>query len=263
MAKVIPLFSSSKGNSYYIQGNDSAILIDAGRTCKQIENALLSNGLNMNNVVAVFVTHEHTDHCSGLRVLANRYLLPVFATKGTVEALYEQDRVDAKTDVRVIENRRVEIGEFIVEEIDTSHDARESCGYFITTPDDKKIALITDTGFILQDAREKACKSDLLIIESNHDIKMLDEGIYPFVLKKRIKSMLGHLSNEDCAKELPSFVEAGVKRIILAHLSEENNEPKKAIDEAVGKLLEAGFERDVDYIIEAAPVETNGKGMTC
>lgn len=261
MAKVIPLFSSSSGNSYFIKGNDKAILIDAGRSCKQIENALRSNNETMNDVVAIFVTHEHIDHCQGLRVLANRYDIPVYSTKGTYEALYEHEKVDNKTKMNIIE-QKVEISDFIVERIMTSHDSRESCGFFVTTPDKRKLSLVTDTGYILDDARNKAKQSNLLIIESNHDIKMLEEGPYPYVLKRRIKAMNGHLSNEDCAKELPSFVENGVNRIILAHLSKENNRPEMALKTSVEKLNEAGYTKDIDYTIDVAPIETNGKAVT-
>lgn len=261
MAKLLPLFSSSKGNSYYLSGNDRAILIDAGRNCKQIENALLANDLSMNNVEAIFVTHEHVDHCSAIKVLAKRYNLTVYGTQGTLEALFEQEKIDAKTKTEVIENEVV-VGDFLVKRVDTSHDARESCGYFITTPDLRKCSFVTDTGFLMQSAKEALKNSNAAVIESNHDVDMLKNGPYPFILRKRIMSATGHLSNVDCAIELPKFVESGLTRIVLSHLSEENNTPSIALSTAKKSLENAGFVNDVDYTLMVAPIETNGRYIT-
>ena len=260
MAKLVPLFSSSKGNSYYLQGNDSAILIDAGRSCKQIENALLINDLDMKNVRNVFITHEHSDHVGALKVLASRYDLTVYATKGTLEALYEQDKISAST--RCIEiTDKIETDDFKVERVDTSHDSRESCGFLITTPDNKKCAIVTDTGFLTQSAINAISCSKCAVIESNHDVDMLKSGGYPYILKKRILSMTGHLSNADCSKMLPKFVQSGANRLVLAHLSEENNTAKIAMDEAIKALLNSNMKRDIDFTLDIAPVETNKKSV--
>ncbi len=263
MAKLVPLFSSSKGNSYYIQSNDKALLIDAGRSCKQMELMMMRNGLSMKNVCGIFVTHEHIDHCAGLNVLAKRYMLPVYATKGTLEAMYDLGKIGDMIETHEINfDESVMIGGFEVLAVRTSHDARESCGFTILTPDERKISIITDTGIFKEDARLKAAGSDFLVIESNHDLKMLDEGPYPFVIKRRIRSANGHLSNDDCAKELPFFVRTGVKRILLAHLSEENNTKTAALRCAVSELDEKGYVNDVDYMIDAAPVESIGKSYS-
>lgn len=261
MAKLVPLFSSSKGNSYYLSGNGNAILVDAGRNAKQIENALFQNDLSMNDVGAILVTHEHIDHCSAIKVLAKRYALTVYGTKGTLEALFEQDKIDSKTKTEVIEDE-VAIGDFSVKRVDTSHDARESCGYFITTPDMRKCSFVTDTGFLMQSAKEALKMSNAAVIESNHDIEMLKCGPYPYILKKRILSSTGHLSNVDCAVELPKLVNAGLTRIILAHLSEENNKPDIALSTSKKSLDNAGFVMNKDYTMTVAPVETNGKYIT-
>ena len=128
MAKIVPLFSSSKGNSYYIQGNGSAILIDAGRNLKQIELALSANDLSLRNVSAIFVTHEHSDHISALKVLLKRYDIPLYASRGTLEYLAQNDKVPATASLNVIEEM-IETDDFRVQRVATSHDAAEPCGF--------------------------------------------------------------------------------------------------------------------------------------
>ena len=263
MAKVVPLFSSSKGNSFYIQGNESAVLIDAGRSCKQIELMMMRNSVSMNNVKALLVTHEHSDHISALNVLIKRYRIPVYATRGTLDALIDYEKIDFDREMHEVRfDEDFDIGGFKVSALKTSHDARESCGFSMITPDGRKISLITDTGIFMEDARLKARGSDFLIIESNHDIEMLKQGPYPFVLKRRILSGSGHLSNDDCAKELPAFVNSGVRQILLSHLSEHNNTPALALACSINALKNAGYELERDYLIYAAPPESTGKSYS-
>ena len=260
MAKIVPLFSSSKGNSYYISGNNEGILVDAGRNCKQLELALLQNEIDTKTIKAIFVTHEHIDHCAALRVFAKRYDLPIYATKGTLEALTMSDKVDANAKLKEISDE-VTLGDMLIKRLDTSHDARQSCGYFITTADNRRCSLVTDTGFLTQNAIEYMNQSNAVVIESNHDINMLKNGPYPYVLKQRVMSMTGHLSNVDCAKVLPSLVENGVTRFLLAHLSQENNTRTLALDTSIAALSSAGMIKDSDYTIDTAPVDTNGKSV--
>ena len=261
MAKIVPLFSSSKGNSYYIQGNRTAILVDAGRNYKQLEAAMTLNGLSLRDVRAVFVTHEHTDHISALKVLLKRHDIPLYATRGTLNELVRGDKVPASARLNVIEDV-IETADFRIERVETSHDAAESCGYCIETPDGRRVSIVTDTGYLTDSARAAIVRSHLAVVESNHDLNMLKNGPYPYILKKRILSDNGHLSNVSCAEALPSFVEAGLTRIILGHLSEENNLPSIAVSEAIRSLNAAGMVIDNDYILDVAPVETNRKSMT-
>lgn len=260
MAKIVPLFSSSKGNSYYIQGNNSAILIDAGRNLKQLELAMAENGLSMRTVRAVFVTHEHSDHISALKVLLKRYDIPLYASRGTLDYLTAYDKVPSCAVLNVIEDV-VETDDFRVERVETSHDAAEPCGYYIVTPDGRRLSVVTDTGYLTDGARRAISRSHLAVIESNHDIDMLREGVYPYILKKRILSDSGHLSNAACAQALPGFVGAGLTRIILGHLSEENNTPHLALSESIDSLNRAGMALNADYLIDVAPVVTNGRSF--
>ena len=260
MAKIVPLYSSSKGNAYYIQGNSTAILVDAGRNLKQLELAMADNGLSMQKVRAIFVTHEHTDHISALKVLLRRYDIPLYATSGTMDELIHGDKIPASARMNIITDV-VETADFRVERVETSHDAAESCAYFIETPDGRRVSIVTDTGYLTDSAKAAIARSNLAVVESNHDVNMLRNGPYPYILQKRILSDKGHLSNAACAEALPSFVEAGLTRIILGHLSESNNLPSIAAGEAVTALNRAGMVIDSDYTIDVAPVITNGKSV--
>lgn len=260
MAKIVPLFSSSKGNSYYIKGNDEAILVDAGKNCKQIELSLLQNEIDTKTIKGIFVTHEHTDHCSALKVFAKRYDLPIYASKGTLEALVNGGKVDKNAKLIEIADEVI-LGDTLIKRVATSHDAEESCGYHITTADGRKCSVVTDTGFLTSDALNALKNSNAVVIESNHDVDMLKRGPYPYILKQRVLSMTGHLSNVDCAKVLPQLIESGVTHFVLSHLSQENNTPRIALDTSVSTLSIFGAVRDSDYTIMTAPVETNGKSV--
>lgn len=258
LAKIVPLFSGSKGNSYYVGSGTEGVLIDAGRSCKQIVNAVEANGLKMSNIGAVFITHEHTDHCSALKVLAKKYKFEVYASFGTLHALETGNKISAETITNIIENE-VSIGNMLVQRINTSHDAAESCCYRIIAPDGKSALIATDTGVILPEIHNAAQASDFVVLESNHDIEMLRNGFYPFTLKRRILSDKGHLSNDICAEELAKLVNCGTYRFMLGHLSEENNTPHLALRTSSEKLQEQGMKLGSDYTLETAPSEAQIK----
>lgn len=252
MARAVPLFSGSKGNSYYIGTASEGVLIDAGRSCKQIELAMEANGLKMSSISAVFVTHEHTDHCSALKVMAKRYNFDVYGSLGTINALEQGGKVDPKTATRLIESE-IAIGNMLVQRFDTPHDAAESCCYRVTASDGKSALVATDMGVMLDSVRNAAAISDFVVLESNHDIEMLKNGIYPFHLKQRILSNKGHLSNSACATELAALVKGGTLRLMLGHLSEENNTPNLALSTSVSALEQAGLTYKSDYTLDIAP----------
>jgi phosphoribosyl 1,2-cyclic phosphodiesterase len=252
LARAVPLFSGSKGNSYYIGTASEGVLIDAGRSCKQIELAMEANGLKMSSISAVFVTHEHTDHCSALKVMAKRYNFDVYGSLGTINALEQGGKVDPKTATKLIESE-IAIGNMLVQRFDTPHDAAESCCYRVTASDGKSALVATDMGVMLDSVRTAAAISDFVVLESNHDIEMLKNGIYPFHLKQRILSNKGHLSNSACATELAALVKGGTLRLMLGHLSEENNTPNLALSTSVSALEQAGLTYKSDYTLDIAP----------
>lgn len=261
MARLYPLFSGSKGNCYYISNGGRGILIDAGRSAKQIENALHDNGLDIKNVDGIFITHEHRDHISGLRVLASRYGINVYASRGTLECLDEQGVLTEKFKSYVIGEGGASAAGMYISRFDTSHDCRESVGYTIETSDMRRISIVTDTGCITEDIKKSILKSDVVVMESNHDVNMLLNGEYPYMLKRRILSDKGHLSNDTCSDILPSLVKSGSTRFLLAHLSEKNNMPSIALQSAVCSLHERQMKRNIDFTIDVAKEVTDGSSI--
>jgi phosphoribosyl 1,2-cyclic phosphodiesterase len=255
MARFCPLFSGSSGNSYYIGTASSGILVDAGRSAKQLTEMMRRCELEMDCVKAIFVTHEHSDHVSGLRVLASRHHIPVYASGGTLTALERMNSLNDKFPYGVIDECGMECAGMYIKPFHTSHDSAESIGYLIDTPDGRRVGVSTDLGYMSQEVRAALCGTDLLVLESNHDVGMLNNGPYPYPLKKRILSQTGHLSNEACARELCGFVEKGTTRFVLAHLSAENNTPELAYQTSLCSMRMAGMKEGTDFELYVAPRE--------
>ncbi len=259
MARICPLFSGSKGNSYYIGASESGILIDAGRSAKQLEGALSGYNIDVGAIKAIFVTHEHTDHIQGLRVFASRHNIRVYATGETLWALERLGAVNERVNYAEIGTAGAEAANMLIKPFATSHDCAGSVGYTVEASDGTKIALATDTGVVTEEIHDAIIGSDAVIIESNHDVGMLMNGIYPYHLKRRILSDSGHLSNDACSKLLPELVESGTTRFILAHLSRENNMPTIAESSAIYELSNRKMKRDRDFTLMVAPPETSGE----
>lgn len=258
MAKLCNLFSSSSGNCTYIQGGNDAILIDAGESCKQIITALEQHMLDINKIKGIFITHAHNDHIKGLRVLLKKTHIPVYASKETLGALILNGVFSAEDKYFDITEKYDLPADLKVDYFKTSHDCEGSVGYTVTFKDGEKAAVCTDLGYVTDEVRENLSGCKTVMIESNHDVGMLQNGPYPFELKQRILGQSGHLSNASCATELPSLVRQGATSIILAHLSKENNTPDLARVTAESVLLENGMVADKDFMLYVAPV-SNGK----
>ncbi len=258
MARLCPLFSGSSGNSYYIGSRSAGLLLDAGRSARQLDGMLKLCGVDPLAVQGILVTHEHSDHVSGLRVFARKYGLPVFASAGTLSAL--------GSSLDGVETHRAEPGlqlaGMTVTPFSTSHDCAEPLGFRVETEDKRIFTLSTDLGYLSEEVREHLLGTDFAVIESNHDVEMLRTGPYPAYLKQRILSDHGHLSNADCAGFLPELARSGAKRFLLAHLSRENNSPSLALGASLGALVRAGYVRGVDFLLDAAaPENTGGKAI--
>lgn len=253
MARFFTLFSSSKGNSAYIGTASEGILIDAGKSAKQIELSLNHMGVKPSSLRAIFITHEHTDHISGLRVFASRYRIDVYASAGTLCELDKKGHLDGNFNAYIMGSGCVEAGDLRVSAFNTSHDSAEGLGFYVETPDNRKVTVLTDTGIINSEMESALMGSDLVLLESNHDVEMLNTSPYPYHLIHRIQSELGHLSNDACAHVLKKLVNAGTTRLVLGHLSEQNNLPKLAYEASQSALCQIGAKEGSDYLLSVAP----------
>ena len=253
MSRVCQLFSGSSGNSTYIGTSESGILIDAGVNAKKLTIGLNDIGVLPEMIKAIFVTHEHSDHIAGVRVFASRYNIPVFATKGTLEVMERDGHLNGKFPSFDMEYREIEVDGYKVTNFKTPHDCAESCGYRIELPDGRVVSVCTDLGFVSAEIRNSLRGSDLIVFESNHDVDMLKNGSYPYYLKQRILGKVGHLSNDSSAETLPFFVENGTTRIVLSHLSRENNRPLIAKSTAISILSDYNMKNGQDYLLYVAP----------
>lgn len=259
MARIYPLFSSSSGNSSFIGTPSGGILVDAGVSCKRLVYALRQNDIPPEAVKAVFITHDHSDHISGLRVFTKSFPVPVYAAPKTVEYLADNEHIDPKSQPIAISDSADAAG-FFVTTFHTPHDAVESVGYKIHTPDGKILCICTDLGRVTEDIDNQLLGSDLVLLESNYDESMLRNGPYPPQLKRRIASDNGHLSNAASAREVRRLIESGTRRIILGHLSQHNNTPRVAQNTLL-RELGGDFAENRDYLLTIAPVETSGLGV--
>ena len=253
MARFCPLFSGSSGNCLYIGTGNGGILVDAGVSARRIEKALVDREIDPRTIRGIFVTHEHADHTAGLRVFCKRYGTAVYASAGTRQALLEDGTV---ADCRLW--NEADLGDMTIAAFHTAHDSRESTGFCVQLSDDRRVGVATDLGVMTDEVRQALRGCDLIHIESNHDVRMLENGPYPYPLKRRILSDRGHLSNEACAAELPALISAGTTRVSLGHLSRENNLPMLAHATAIAGLTAAGARESADYLLWVAPPENNG-----
>lgn len=259
MAKFCTLASGSSGNSTYISTTDGDILVDIGISYKALNTSLAECGCNIEKLRAVAITHTHTDHIKGLKTFLKRHKIPIICSLETSNFLAENNLLpSAECEILLTDNKPITLGDISVDFFKTSHDADGSMGYVITLPDGKKSAVCTDLGVITPTVKEHLAGCDTVLIESNHDVEMLRRGPYPAQLKLRILSETGHLSNNDCAAVLPYLLQNGTKRIVLGHLSDENNTPLLALSTSRTALLNMGAKQDWDYILTVAKPKTVG-----
>ena len=257
MTTVHSLASGSSGNALLLSCGESHILLDAGISCRRITAALRELGLEPGSLAAILITHTHADHISGLQTLLKRCAAPVFATERAARELSwrlpgMEERLEA-LDFGVSQS----IGEFAVTAFPTSHDAPGSCGFRLDACDGA-VGVLTDTGYVTDEAADVLEGVDLAVLEANHDIETRRSGPYPYYLKQRILGAQGHLSNEDAARFAAVLAQSGASEIILAHLSRENNTPAMA-QTAVERALSAA---GVSPLLSVAPRDCLGPAHT-
>ena len=259
MARFCPLFSSSGGNSIYIGVAEDGILIDAGVSAKQLEQALWKIGVEPDSLRGIFITHEHTDHIKGLKVFTKKHNLRLYMTEGTYEALTKTDALDNARECIIMPKEGIEIGYMHIENFPTMHDAAQSCGYRVEVANGRKMAVATDLGVVTDEVMNAVTGCDLVMLESNHDVNMLQCGPYPYALKRRILGTKGHLSNDACALTASQLLKTGTTHFVLGHLSRENNIPQLAHQASSLALEQQGAREGDDYILRVAePVWDKG-----
>lgn len=253
--KFCSLFSGSSGNALYARGGNTHLLIDAGMSGTKIAKELEKIGVAPGELSGILITHEHMDHIAGVGVLSRRFNLPVYANEATWEAMRPKLGAIDPANERVFESGI----DFYIDDMDifpfrTPHDAAESVGFSITAGQ-CKLTIATDLGAVKDSWLSHAEKSDILLLESNHDVDMLKSGRYPYELKRRILGKHGHLSNDDAGKAAVELVRRGVRTVILGHLSGENNFPELAYRSVACALEEAGIRPEDVKLSVASRVE--------
>ena len=247
-----PLFSGSSGNAIYVGCDEANILVDAGMSGNRITAELARMGIDPKRLNAILVTHEHADHIKGIGILSRKYDLPIYATEGTWQGMYNKiGAVSEKNRIFFEPGQDFFIGPIDVTPFSTPHDANQSVGYTFEL-NGAKLSIATDLGCIKESWLKYVMGSDAVILESNYDPNMLTAGPYPYELKKRIKSNRGHLSNDDAGQVAAELVRNGASQIILGHLSKENNFPELAMRTCELSLQMAGIEPHIDVSIYIA-----------
>lgn len=223
--KACILATGSKGNSTYIASSSTHILIDLGTTSLYVEKQLKSADIDPKLIDAIVLTHTHIDHINGIRVFMKKYHPTLFLT----QKMYNELNKLFEIEKYIIIDGDFDINDIHFKVFKTSHDSSDSNGYVIEN-NNRSIVYITDTGYINQKNHSILKNKNLYIMESNHDIKMLMDGKYPYQLKQRIIGDKGHLSNKDSAYYLSKFIGNDTKTIVLIHLSQDNNNPNIALN---------------------------------
>lgn len=241
------LFSGSKGNATLIRTENSNILIDCGVNLKNLNKQLDYAGLKMSEIDAIFITHEHSDHIAGLKGTYNN--IPVYVSSQGYFALAACDI--SLHSIKAFDSK-MQFGDLYIETVQCPHDSMYCCGYKLTDERGKTISVITDCGTITDAITKFITSSDILLLESNHDGQMLINGKYPHSLKKRISSSYGHLSNEQAGEVIANAAKLALKNIVLGHLSQNNNTPEIAFNNALNILTANGLKEGKDIHLSVA-----------
>lgn len=238
--RIAVLASGSSGNSIVIQSGGTSVLVDAGLSARRTLGCLEGMGIDPRALDALLITHEHEDHVRGAGPLVRGLGLPVYATAGTLDAIGERLGPDC-TRVTVRVGTALSLGSFRISPFSVSHDSADPVGFSVGNGR-CRLAIATDLGAVGDAARRHLSCADCVVLEFNHDERMLLEGPYPWHLKERILSGRGHLSNGDASREIVRLARGPLSTLILAHLSAENNTPELALAAATDAFREAGVE---------------------
>ena len=241
MLELCTLASGSGGNAVLVYSKTTSLLIDAGISAKRICDSLKELNMTPQDLDGICITHSHSDHVCGLRVLSKRTQADIYATDQTLDAILPNLESNSRCLHRIHPMECFQVGDLTVQSFATSHDAPGSVGYVITNGS-RKCCIVTDLGFVSEDVRGCILGCQTAVVEANHDVDWLMSGPYPYYLKQRILGNRGHLSNEDSARLCCELAQSGTQHLILAHLSQENNTPERARSVVRDTLCRQGFD---------------------
>ncbi len=251
MFKFCSLFSGSTGNCLLIETENSKVLIDAGESAKKIDSALSLIGVDINDIDAVLVTHEHIDHVKSLGTISKKYNIPVYANTETWDAMPDQkSKILDENQKSFIPNKAFEIKDLRFCPFNIPHDAANPCGFNVFHKD-KKISVATDLGHITPEILHTLEKSSFILLEANYDPNILKYSKYPYSLKQRISGPNGHLSNISSGEVVSNLIKTGLSNVMLGHLSKENNFPELAYKTVVEEIISNHYD-ETDIKINVA-----------
>ena len=251
--KFCSLYSGSSGNSIFIASDNAKVLIDAGLAGKKIDDALKHIGEESSSIDGIFITHEHIDHIKGVGVLSRKYDIPIYANDNTWAVMEKNIGKIKEHNIRIMDRRSsITINDLEIRSFNIPHDAIAPVGYTVSYAG-KNASVVKDFGVFTEEIRDNIIDSDIILLESNHDVNMLRMGPYPYKLKLRVLGENGHLSNEDCGSAIVSLLKNDKKKqIVLGHLSGTNNHPDLAYQTVVDVLSANGIRPGDDVILQLA-----------
>jgi len=237
MLNFCSLYSGSSGNCLFVENNSTKILVDCGVSGKKVCEGLESIDKKIEDIDAIIVTHEHSDHVQSLGLISKKYNIPVYANTETWQAMPTQSQKILENNKKTFNNDNdFEIGNLLIHPFSTPHDAANPCGFNIYSGK-RKISIATDLGHMDNVILENLKGSSFILLESNYDPEILKVSKYPYILKQRIAGPNGHLSNSTAGKTIGCLIQNDLKTVMLGHLSKENNFPELAYQTVVEELI--------------------------
>lgn len=253
------LYSGSSGNSLFVESKNTKILIDAGVSCKKIEQALQDINVDPSTLDGILVTHEHRDHVQSLGTISKKFDLPVFVNQETLDAMPAQRDKIAEKNIKLFKvDDKFEVGDLLIKSFAIPHDAANPCGFSVYK-NKSKISVATDIGHMTNSILKSLEESLFVLLEANYDPKVLQCSSYPFVLKSRIASPTGHLPNEMAGKTISYLLQSGLKNAMLGHLSKESNFPELAYQTVLDELITTKEYNGSNLKLSVASRDTHSK----
>lgn len=242
MLNFCSLYSGSSGNCLFVENNSTKILVDCGVSGKKVCEGLESIDKKIEDIDAIIVTHEHSDHVQSLGLISKKYNIPVYANTETWQAMPTQSQKILENNKKTFNNDNdFEIGNLLIHPFSTPHDAANPCGFNIYSGK-RKISIATDLGHMDNVILENLKESSFILLESNYDPEILKVSKYPYILKQRIAGPNGHLSNSTAGKTIGCLIQNDLKTVMLGHLSKENNFPELAYQTVVEELIDQNID---------------------